>query len=380
MPYSEMTGRIMRVAGGALWRMPGRFGIANLAFPSYSLRCLVFHNVSPTRSPFTDGMKVSVTPDEFEMALRYLAAHYDPVSLEDVLSNSSRLAKRPVLVTFDDAYASVAEHAAGLCRQFKVPALFLVNGAFVDNRCLAPDNLVCYVFNMFGKAMINAAAQKVSRYKGGDLQNLSDVFERFFPAISLAGRDAFLGALKDLSGIGEQEMAKETKLYVTSEQLRNLKDYNFEIGSHTYTHPYCRSLSRSDFSSEIDRNRLELSALTGQQIRSFSLPYGSARDLTGDLAAHLEASGYKAVFLSESVANQRGGNPFHLDRVSSCAANEEMLFCDLEILPRLRAQRNRLLRRSGSHKGSQMKPPNTAGETLSLNEHIEAANGREMRA
>ena len=90
----------------------------------------------------------------------------------------------------------------------------------------------------------------------------------------------------------------------------------------------------------MDRNKAELEALSGTKVRSFSLPYGSSTDLTRDLAEHLERSGHKAVFLSESVANPRGADPFHLDRVSTRAESDDTFFFEIEVLPRLRAVRN----------------------------------------
>jgi peptidoglycan/xylan/chitin deacetylase (PgdA/CDA1 family) len=312
--------------------------------PSYLLRCVVFHNISATDSPFTKGMNVSITPRKFEAALRFLTTHYTPVRLQDVLTDSDGrgLPPRAVLVTFDDAYASVAELAAPLCRQFSVPAVFFVNAAFLENQRLAPDNLVCYVANVLGMESIRAAARVVRGAGTPELQSLSEVFTCFFPAISLAEREVFLEALRQLTGISDSRMAKEAGLYLTSKQLCDLASFDFEVGNHTYTHVHCRSLSREEFGSQIDRNKAELEALLGTKVRSFSQPYGSSTDLTRDLAEHLERSGHKAVFLSESVANPRGADPLHLDRVSTRADSDDTLFLEIEVLPRLRTARNRL--------------------------------------
>ena len=312
--------------------------------PSYSLRCVLFHNISATETPFTRGTSVSITPRKFEAALRFLVKYYTPVHLQDVLTDfdGRGLPPRAVLVTFDDAYASVAELAAPLCRQLGVPAVFFVNAGFLDNRRLAPDNLLCYVANVLGMDTINAAARAARGTKTPELHSLSEVFTCFFPAISLVEREAFLDALRQLAGISESRMAKEAGLYLTSKQLCDLASYDFEIGNHTHTHVHCRSLSREDFGAEVDRNKAELEAVSGTKVRSFSVPYGSSTDLTQHLAQHLEDSGHKAVFLSESVANPRGADPFHLDRVSIRVESDDALFFEIEVLPRLRSVRNRL--------------------------------------
>jgi peptidoglycan/xylan/chitin deacetylase (PgdA/CDA1 family) len=348
--------------------MPGRFQIARILGATYSLRCVVFHNISATESPFTKGMNVSTTPRRFEEALRFLTTYYVPVRLEDVLADSDgrTLPPRAVLVTFDDAYASVAELAAPLCWKFGVPAVFFVNAAFLDNQRLAPDNLVCYVANVLGMETIRSAARAIRSAGTPELQFLSEVFTCFFPSISLAEREVFLDALRQLTGISDSCMAREAGLYLTNKQLCGLASFDFEIGNHTYTHVHCRSLSREEIGSQVDRNKAELEALSGTKVRSFSQPYGSSTDLTRDLAEHLERSGHKAVFLSESVANPRGTDPFHLDRVSTRAESDDTLFFEIEVLPRLRAIRNSL-----SHNNLSVR----AGRTYSSANRQSAAGG-----
>lgn len=334
------------LAAEALWRVPAPFGVAQILGPSYSLRCVVFHNISSADSPFTKRTNVTTTPREFEAALRFLTAHYTPVRLNEVLADveGRRLPPRAVLVTFDDAYESVADVAAPLCRKLGVPALFFVNAAFLDNQRLAPDDLVCYVANVLGMQPINTAARVVRGSEHRDLHSLADVFAVLFPALTLAGRKAFVDVLNDVAGINEPKLAAQAGLYLTSRQLRSLASFDFEIGNHTLSHVHCRTLSQSDCTQEVEANKAQLEAVSGTTVRSFSVPYGSSKDLTSGLKACLEQSGHQAIFLSESVANCQGAERLHLDRVNARTESDSTLFFDLEVLPRLRVIRNRLFR------------------------------------
>lgn len=356
LSYSNFQQPALNLAAKVIWHTPGRFGIARLLGPSYSLRCVVFHNISTSESPFTTGMNVSTTPKKFEAALEFLTTYYTPVYLEDVLADSTgrSLPPRAVLVTFDDAYASVVEIAAPLCRKYGVPAVFFINAAFLDNRRLAPDNLVCYVANTKGIQTINTAARSVRGNESPELRSLPEVFTNFFPTLTLAERDAFLESLRISGGVSERGLAKDAGLYLTTEQLRSLPSFNIEIGNHTYTHVHCRSLSQDDFRQEVDKNKEELEDLSGRKVRSFSQPYGSSKDLIPELNRHLRESGHEAVFLSESATNPRGADPFHLDRINTRADSDDSFFLELEILPRLRSVRNWFSRNGGI-------PPEKAG-------------------
>jgi peptidoglycan/xylan/chitin deacetylase (PgdA/CDA1 family) len=348
--FSLKLGKAARdLAAGTIWRLPGRFDIARSLGPSYSLRCLVFHDIAASESLFTRAMGVSTAPESFEAALRFISKYYTPVCLQDVLDAPNRggLPPRAILVTFDDGYASVMDWAAPLCAKFGVPAVFFINAAFLDNQRLAADNLVCFAANELGMETINLAARVVKGADGPELQCLSEVFSRFFPTISLDERKVFLDALAHFSGIDERQVAAEARLYLTRGQLGKLASLGFEIGNHTFSHVHGRCLKADDFAQEIDRNQAELEAISERPVRSFSLPYGSSADLTSDLEKHLKLSGHEVAFLSESVANSGNGNTFQLDRVSSQANSDDGFFFELEILPRLRVIRNRFNDSSG---------------------------------
>ena len=343
---NQPSGRAaLNLAGRTLWHLPGRFGIARLLGPRYSLRCVLFHDVSDTESSFTKGLGGTITRKDFEAALRFITRHYTPVSLQDVIADSDgqALPPRPVLVTFDDAYASVSEFAAPLCSKFGVPAVFFVNGACLDNRQLALDNLVCYVANVCGLGTINAAAHVASGTKDIELRSLTEVFARFLPAISLSAREVFRGALLQLARINEGDLAAEAGLYLSSRQLRDLATFNFEIGNHTYSHANCRALSAEDFAGEIDRNKAVSRGSLGKEgafiqraLRLLSRPHRRPRGAPSSVRIR---GGFS---LREPCQSARARTGSVLTGLASGLGNDGALFSEIEVLPRLRTIRNSL--------------------------------------
>src|ERR1700732_326178 len=73
----------MNLAAGSLWYVPGSFDIARVLGLRYSLRCVLFHDVSDQESAFTRGLGSAITRKNFEAALKFLTRHYTPVSLQD---------------------------------------------------------------------------------------------------------------------------------------------------------------------------------------------------------------------------------------------------------------------------------------------------------
>ncbi len=353
-----------------MWYVPGSFSIVRMLGRRYSLRCVLFHDISDTETPFTKGLGGTLTRKRFESVLKFLTKHYTPVSLQEVLTDfdGRRVPHRPVLVTFDDAYKTVSEFAAPLCSELGLPSVFFVNASCLDNQQLALDNLVCYVANIHGLDTINAAIRSVCGTEEFKLRSLTEVFARFLPSVTLPARKTFRDGLLHLASINERDLAVDGGLYLNSKQLRELAAFGCEIGNHTYTHVNCRSLSRDEFAEEIDHNRAVLEAVSGTQVRSFSVPYGSSVDLTCPLLEHLQQSGHEAVFLAESRANSPRGDRFRLNRVSIKTDGNASLFSEIEVLPRLRALRDEVRGASSGESQSRMSNLETATKVISRGE------------
>jgi peptidoglycan/xylan/chitin deacetylase (PgdA/CDA1 family) len=303
---------------------------------------VLFHDIADRPSPFTEGLGVTVSRRDFEARIRFLSRNYTPIDLETFLAagQGAELPHRAVLVTFDDAYASVAEEAAPICRKYGVPVCFFVSGSLLGNRDLSMDNFLCYVANTFGFRQINAEARKLNGPQQVELHSRRQVSSEFIPTLSLERREAFKRRLASAVGLRTDELANEARLYLSLEQLRELASSGFEIGNHTFSHVHCRILSGTDFSSEIERNKCVLETIVDKRVRAFSVPYGSAEDLTPTLEAHLKRSGHQAAFLVESRSNTRATSAYHLNRVSVHSTSDGESFAEIEVLPRLRTIRD----------------------------------------
>ena len=338
---SKGSGRgVLRgLPGRILWRMPFRFQIAKLAGPSYTLRCLLFHDIANQTSEFTDGLNVTLGTADFESRIKFISKHYSPIGLQDFIDafRQNALPSRPALITFDDAYASVALNAAPILRQYRVPAVFFVVSSLVGNDELGLDNLICYVAKKVGVAMINSAVFEAIGGREPACKSLEEVFDRLLPAMSQEEIRRFRKSLAALAGIDTQDLARRAGMYVTAEQLRSLASDGFEIENHTLSHVFCRSLVGAEFAEEICTNKTRLESITGRTVRGFSVPYGSPLDLTKELATRLHESGHEAIFLARSRSNTLATDLDRLNRIDIHTGSDGEAFGEIEIYPRLRS-------------------------------------------
>src|SRR5262245_9182237 len=72
-------------------------------------KVLLYHACEPGESEFTRGLRSNTTPAEFERHLAFLKRRYHVISLGEL--EHQYLPERTVVITFDDGYRSVLEHA-----------------------------------------------------------------------------------------------------------------------------------------------------------------------------------------------------------------------------------------------------------------------------
>lgn len=96
------------------------------------LLALSYHDVVP--SVATDADPTTITVDALVRQFEWLAAAgYQPISLSDWLSgDAARLPEKPVLLTFDDGYASFHDHVLPLLRLFEYPAVLAPVTSWID--------------------------------------------------------------------------------------------------------------------------------------------------------------------------------------------------------------------------------------------------------
>ena len=341
MSLGSLPGRI-------IWHMPIRFQLAKLLGPGYSLRCLVFHDVANEVSKFTDGLGVTMSPSEFERIIDFVCQHYNPIRLRDYLDNrqDGNFPRRPILITFDDAYASVALTAAPILQKYNVPGVFFVNSSLVGNRELGLDNLLCYIANTRGTGALCSVARQFAGNDDIQVDSLEDVLDKVLPTLSQTEMARFRGALVSFLGVSSADLAARAPFYVSGDQLRTIASSGFEIGSHTLSHVFCRNLAADEFEREIAENKSRLETITGTKITAFSVPYGGPADLTRELIANLRRSGHEAVFLARDRANFPSTDLYRLNRINIHAGPSASLFEEIEILPRLRSFADILLHMS----------------------------------
>jgi peptidoglycan/xylan/chitin deacetylase (PgdA/CDA1 family) len=189
---------------------------------------LCYHALSPTWEA-----ELSLTPESFEYQIEHMLSHgWHPTTFSGPVLNTP--ARRTLAITFDDAFASVKTYAAPVLARFGAPATVFVPTAFPSA----------------GRALC-------------------------WPGIAHWAGTAHASELTPM----------------TWDDLGELAELGWEIGSHTRTHPRLTQLDDAQLEHELGESRQECASRLGRVCQAIAYPYGDVDERVADAARRL---GYNA--------------------------------------------------------------------------------------
>jgi peptidoglycan/xylan/chitin deacetylase (PgdA/CDA1 family) len=303
------------------------------------LHVVLYHHVSARPSPLVDRLNVTTPPELFEAHVHRLARNYDVVGADDVLSG--KLPTRALLITFDDGFRSVLDSALPLLKRLGLPSVFFLSASFLTPESLPLSTLLSWLAGSVGIPAVETAV--TGQPPSGRTLGQIGALISGLPYARMAG---LADELAERFEVDCARIRAESGLFLDVADLPELAGFGCAVGNHTRSHVFCRAIADDDAAGiELVAHRSLLETWARAPVRVFSYPYGSRLDATPFVRQKLEESGHEATFLVESRPNRRVGMSSPLNRVSLQDRPVSRLGLELEVLPYLRAARDRAQRR-----------------------------------
>jgi len=259
---------------------------------------LCYHNVWPARNaPLGGDAAVHLPLDHFAEQLRWLASHYEVVSLRDLVDrlNAGHSLRGLAVITFDDGYAGVFEHAWPLLLEVGLPAtVFIVGGAAETGDPFWWDHPA-----VAEHATPERRQQWLTALRGDREGIVSAIAAVSAPDLPPAQRPA-----------GWDTVARAA-------------DAGLALGVHSVTHRTLTELDDAELDAEITSSWEAIRSRTGICPEFFAYPYGRWDARVRDA---VRAAGYRgAVTLDYGLVHGRA-DPWALRRVNVPAAISQPAF------------------------------------------------------
>lgn len=205
----------------------------------------------------------------FERDLDGMLKLFEPISMDQFLKYEGQPGgKRRMVLSFDDGLVECHRFIAPLLQKKGVPALFFLNNLFIDNR----DLFYRYKASILIDRLLldrNAMAE-VADY-------LAIPEDQVVKAIQIVNfrQQPLLDAIAELVEIDFIEDLKKRPVYMTSDQVKDIVKWGFEIGGHSMDHPDFAALDEDEMVIQVKTSIKDLQDRFEIKPAFFAFPFTS---------------------------------------------------------------------------------------------------------
>lgn len=278
------------------------------------IRNFLFHRVSDEK----DTMWPPMTVPLFSKIIGILTKKFLVVPFEAYMNDPGAFStkKKIATVMFDDGYKDNIEFAAPILAQYKCPASFYIVTGCIDkniptwtyliDNALAKTNTSKLEFSgNFVPEKFKQVVLKLNGQQNPVIRELKPWMKKLPNAQRSSITDSILEQCNDVAIPGTM---------MSWNDIRQLKDQGFIIGSHSDTHPMLASLQHEDeIHSELKVSAQRIKEETGTAALTISYPIGSFDDRVIKLS---KQEGYKyGLAVKQQFYNTGKDDVFEIPRV-----------------------------------------------------------------
>lgn len=236
----------------------------NFIFPFY-------HVVTDNPPAYIKNLYHTIPVSHFLNDLDFLLKNYKPATKQDLLNfiqNSKKSSTPYFFLSFDDGMRECYEVVYPILKQKGLEAAFFINPAFVDNK------------DLFYRHKINLIIEKIKESNfSSELANIlqlnsSSKKELIKKACQLSYSETEkINRACEISGVNIQDYLKNHNPFMTMEQIQELQDNGFIIGSHSYDHPKFWEITEGEMQGQLNKSLNFIDKYIQPTIRSFAFPF-----------------------------------------------------------------------------------------------------------
>lgn len=287
---------------------------------------IYYHNVLASPLDEFDRRLSRIHVDDFQREMRYLAANFHPLSLDAMLDQLR--APEPdtlgVVVTFDDGYYGVLQHALPVLRGLNIPATVYVatdHAADGESRRLLHFDEVEAAFRLTKRRTVHADfLDEPPRLLDSTAARVR-CMKALKKKLKLSPQRPRLQAmLLDRLEVRADELlsyAAEHEKYRTMRwrELEELIGAGMSVGSHTRTHSTLSRLGPAEIEDEVQSSLADLRRNLDLESVSFAYPYGGPEHIGALAPAMVRQAGYTCALTTVPGSNDAATDLFMLRRV-----------------------------------------------------------------
>lgn len=234
--------------------------------------------------PYDDDI-ISATVEDFRAQLNYIRTHFDVIGLEELLglaANGLAVRRPTAMVTFDDGYRDNHLLALPILRELNIPAVFFISTGYIGTIRMTWWDHVAFCVKQTRQERIELDCPRPQVYDFGQISRTAAI-QRILYEYAVAPElddQRFLSEIEESTAVHIDPAAADHALFMSWDQVRDLRDAGMGIGAHTHNHPVLGRLSREEQAWELRTSRDRLRDELGISCEAVAYPVGSFTEVT----------------------------------------------------------------------------------------------------
>jgi len=219
----------------------------------------------------------AISIPDFKESIRFFKKKYDIISLDDVFEivRENGSLKKKLVVTFDDGFIENYTTIAPILIDENIRATFFIISNCIDNKDLMWRNKLL-IIDKYKNNQLFETIESISKvYNLPMIKKNENLLSWSYNSWLMVNKEEIVNKLWNSSmQFGINEYLEKHKPYCTSNQIIELFNNGFTIGSHSMSHPLFNKLSLSEIYEEISVSAEKIGKIINNQVNYFSYPFG----------------------------------------------------------------------------------------------------------
>lgn len=228
---------------------------------SRKLLILCHHRIAP---PGDRSTYLGVPQDIFEEQIVFLKRYFKIVSFKEGIESlkAKTIRKSLMVLNFDEGYRDNYLYAFPILRKYNITATIFLATGFIGGK-------ERFWWDIVADTILRSPYLKAGTSEKIDMiEGIVDSLKRMSPK----ERNREIERIEKRFGTVENKSKGREMLNL--EEIKEMRDYGIDFGSHTLTHPDLTLLGQDELIAEVLKSKQILEHALKKEIHSFAYPYG----------------------------------------------------------------------------------------------------------
>ena len=230
--------------------------------------CVGYHSIFSEKRKFRQELysNISISVHDFEKQILFLKNHgHTFIHFSDLKNPKTKKLNKPTIIFFDDGFKDVLVNALPILKKYNIPATIFVTTGLIDH--------THFMWTLGLRYFL---------FKNGLDENLIENKIKEFKKLPIKELEKSLKIIYDRNNFVLNP--NDFNIFLNWDDIKNLSQNSFEIGSHGITHQKFTELNNKNIHKELAYSKKILEEKIGKKIKILSYPYGWYDDMVENIA------------------------------------------------------------------------------------------------